>query len=396
MTKIFKLSLLLMSALLVTAACNETNDPQPKPQPENKLELTLSVGEVSSTTITFTVTPNLEDATYYAQLYAAEDLAQERDVAMSAALMTMEEAYTGAQTINVEGLSAESEYKVLYFGYNASEKRFTTDYLISDAIKTGDFEISETIDLELVEGSTTWRDAWIRVTPSDENMEYIFDIMPKSKWDELYAANPEAIVEARIAGWEQDVLDGISSNPTYDTWQKYMAIYQHSYPRTIYASEYYNMYWATQYVIYAFGMNDDGFQTSTVAVVEFETTTPEPSANTFAVEIGELTASSVAFTVTTTTDDPYFLTIQDKRYVDRFVGENATETWKDMIWDLTFVKTDDQIQDYIFAGSQSYTNEDINKSVDSTHEYQVVIWGFNDGPSTEVYVSEVFQPANAE
>ena len=393
MNKFLKLSTwTLLAVSLLTTACNQTEEPTPEPKPETKLELAFSAGQVTSTTITYTITPNIEDATYYAQLYAAEELTEERDIAMKAALMTMEQAYTGAQTITVEELTAESEYKVLYFGYDATEKRYTTDYIMSDVIKTADFEISETISLALVEGSETWRNAFIDVTPSDENMEYIFDIMEKSKWEELYAANPESVVAARIAGWEQDVLDGLDSNPTMDVWQKYMAIYQHSYPRTINASEYYNMYWDTEYVMYAFGMNDEGFQTTNVAVVEFKTATPVASNNTFKIEISELTASTVAFNVTTTNNDPYFLTIQDKRYVDRFFGENAKETWEDMIWDLTFVKTDEQIQDYIFSGSQSLTNADINKNVDTLHEYQVVIWGFNEGPTTEVYVSDVFQP----
>ena len=395
MNKILKLSSwMLAAAMLLTTACNENEEPtpQPKPEPETKLELTFSAGQVTSTTITYTITPNIEDATYYAELFAAEELTSERDVAMKAALMTIEEAYTGTQTITAEELTAESEYKVLYFGYDAAEKRFTTDYLVSDAIKTADFEITETIALELVAGSETWRNAFVKVQISDENLEYIFDIMEKSKWDELYAENPEAIVAARIAGWEQDVDDGLESNPTMENWQQYMAIYQHSYNQTINASEYYNMYWSTEYVMYAFGMNDEGFQTTKVATVEFATATPEASSNTFSVEIGELTASTVAFTVTAANDDPYFLTIQDKRYVERFFGENAKETWEDMIWDLTFVKTDEQIQDYIFAGSQSLTNADINKNVDTLHEYQVVIWGFNEGPTTEVYVSDVFQP----
>ena len=393
MNKFLKLSTwMLLTASLFTTACNETEEPKPQPNPETKLELAFSAGQVTSTTITYTITPNIENATYYAQLYAAEELTAERDIAMKAALMTMEQAYTGTQTITVEELTAESEYKVLYFGYDAAEKRYTTDYIVSDVIKTADFEISETISLALVEGSETWRNAYIEVSLSDENLEYIFDIMEKSKWEELYAADPESVVSARIAGWEQDVLDGLDSNPTMDAWQKYMAIYQHSYPRTIDASEYYNMYWDTEYVMYAFGMNDEGFQTTKVAVVEFKTATPVASNNTFKVEIGELTASTVAFNVTTTNNDPYFLTIQDKRYVERFFGENAKETWEDMIWDLTFVKTDEQIQDYIFAGSQSLTNADINKNVDTLHEYQVVIWGFNEGPTTEVYVSDVFQP----
>lgn len=390
---------LLLAATLIATSCTKKEDivpqPQPEPQPEVKVELALSVGEVTSTTIIYTITPNQESAPYYVEVFAAEELAEERDIAVKAALMIMEEAYTGKQTFTADELAAEKEYKILYFGYDANQKRYLTDYIVSEPIKTANFEIDGSMALSLVEGSETWRDAFVKILPSDESMEYIFDIMEKGKWESLYAENPESIVDVRIAGWEQDVKDGINNYPDLDTWQKYMQFYQNSRTKTISVSEYCNLRWSTEYVMYAFGMNDDGYQTTDVVTVEFTTTTPEASNNSFVVEIGELTDSTVSFTVTTTNNDPYFLTIQDKRYVDLFFGEEASKTWEDMVWDLTFVKTDAQIQKYIFNGSQSLTNEDINKTIDTLHEYQVVIWGFDNGPTTEVYVSDVFQPIDA-
>ena len=326
MNKSFKLFTWMLSvAMLLATACTENDEPKPtpkpeEPQPEAKLELTLAVGEVTSSSIDYTITSNKEDATYYASLFAAEELASERDIAMKAAMLTVEEAYTGSKTFSVTDLKAESEYKVLYFGYDAAEKRYTTDYLVSDVIKTAKYEISDTIALQVVEGSITWREAYVKITPSAEDMEYIFDIMEKSEWEELYAEDAEAIVAARIAGWQQDVEDGLESNPTLDTWQKYMAYYQHNYPKTVAVSEYYNLRWDTDYVMYAFGMNDDGFQTASVVTVEFRTATPVASENTFVVEIGELTASTVAFNVTASNNDPYFLTIQVKRQLDNWVN----------------------------------------------------------------------------
>ncbi len=384
---------MLLATMLLVTSCKETPEPepQPEPQPETELELTLSVGEVTSSTITFTITPNIEDATYFAQLYAAEELAEERDIAMKAALMTMEEAYTGKQTITVEELNAESEYKVLYFGYDAAEKRYTTDYIVSDAIKTADFEINETLEAAYVESSATWREAWVDITPSNNEMEYIFDFMEKAKWEELYGENPEAIVAERIRLWELDVEYGIEIYPDLDTWQKYMQLYQQHGTQTIYVSEYYNLRWGTEYVMYAFGMNDEGYQTTNVVVTEFSTTTPEASANALSVTIGEVGEDTVAFTVNASNDDPYFVSIQDKRYVERF-GDGKEESFEDMIWDLTFSKTDDQIASYIFNGTQELTNESISKTIDTLHEYVIVVWGFNEGPTTEVYVSESFKP----
>ena len=385
---------MLSAAMLFATACNETEEPKPQPQPEKNLELTLSVGEVTSSTITYTITPNIEDATYFAQLYAAEELAEERDIAMKAALMTMEQAYTGKQTLTAEELNAESQYKVLYFGYNAEEKRYTTDYLVSDAITTADFEINETLEVAYVESSATWRDAWVDIKPSNNELEYVFDFMEKAKWEELYAENPEAIVAERIRLWELDVESGIEFYPDLDTWQKYMQLYQQSGTQTINVSEYYNLRWGTEYVVYAFGMNDEGYQTTSVVTAEFATTTPEASSNALSIVLGEVTESSVAFTVNASNDDPYFVSIQDKRYVERF-GDGKEESWEDMIWDLTYSKTDDQIASYIFNGTQELTNESISKKVDTLHEYQILVWGFNDGPTTEVYVSEAFQPQAA-
>ena len=275
MNKFLKLSAWMLSAaMLFATACNETEEPKPQPQPEKNLELTLSVGEVTSSTITYTITPNIEDATYFAQLYAAEELAEERDIAMKAALMTMEQAYTGKQTLTAEELNAESQYKVLYFGYDAEEKRYTTDYLVSDAITTADFEISESLEVAYVESSATWRDAWVDIKPSNNELEYVFDFMEKAKWEELYAENPEAIVAERIRLWELDVESGIEFYPDLDTWQKYMQLYQQSGTQTISVSEYYNLRWGKEYIVYAFGMNDEGYQTTNVVTAECSTTTP--------------------------------------------------------------------------------------------------------------------------
>ena len=289
---------MLLATMLLATACKETPEPEPQPQPEAELELTLSVGEVTSSTVTFTITPNIDDATYFAQLYAAEELAEERDVAMKAALMTMEEALVGTQTITVEELEAESEYKVLYFGYDAAEKRYTTDYIVSDAIKTANFEITESLEVSYVESSATWRDAWVDFKPSNNEMEYIFDFMEKAKWEELYGENPEAIVAERIRLWELDVESGLEFYPELDTWQKYMQLYQQSGTQTINVNEYYNLRWGTEYVVYAFGMNDEGYQTTNVVVAEFATTSPEASSNILSVVINGVTESSVGFTVT--------------------------------------------------------------------------------------------------
>ena len=128
-----------------------------------------------------------------------------------------------------------------------------------------------------------------------------------------------------------------------------------------------------------------------VVTTEFSTTKPVASENSFEIEINAVISTGVKFTITPTHNDPYFVTIQDKRYVERF-GEGKEESLEDMIWDLTFNKTDQQISNYIFSATQELTNDSIAKIVDTLHEYHIVVFGFKDGPTTEVYISEVFQP----
>ena len=381
----------LLAAALFTTACNDTPEPEPEPKPEVKLELAFSAGEVTSSSIAFTITPNIDDATYYAALYPAAKLGSERDIAVEAALLTMEQSYTGKQTILTEELDAESEYKALYFGYDAEAKTYTTEFFVSEAIKTADFEINESLEAEYVAESATWRDAQVSITPSDNSMEYIVGIMERAEWDELYAADPASIVTERIRLWELDLEYGLEIYPDLDTWQKYMQLDQQSGAQTLYASDYYNLRWSSDYVMYAFGMNDEGYQTTDVIIVEFSTTTPEASSNSLSITLDQVSEGAVAFTVNASNNDPYFVSIQDKRYVERF-GEGKQESWEDMIWDLTFSKTDDQIASYIFNDTQELTNESINKSLNKLNEYQILVWGFNEGPTTEVYISDVFKP----
>ena len=385
----------MSASMLFMVACGGDDKPV-NDAPATELELNLIVGEVTPSTIDFTITPNLDGATYYAKVCLAEELSSERDIAKEAALLVIDQMPSvGVKSFQAADLKANKEYQILYFGYNADEKRYTTHYFVSEVVKTSVAEITGALELEVPKNSITWRDASVAIRPSSNDLEYVFGFMPKAEWEQKYASNPNAVIQDRIAGWEYDVECGIDYLPELDTWQKYMYLCQMSGARTISVAEYYNLRWAEEYVVYAFGMDDDGNTTANVVASEFATTTPVASTNQFSIEIGELTASSVVFTITPTNDDQYYVSIQDKRYLERF-GEGKAESWEDMIFDLTFGKTDSQLANYLFSGSQSFTNASIGKNIDTFHEYQIVVWGFNNGPTTEVYLSDVFKPADVE
>lgn len=247
-----------------------------------------------------------------------------------------------------------------------------------------------TIELEI--SDISWNNAAIRVTPS-EQMEYILGVMTKEAFAP-YAEDAEKLVAARIEEWESSAK--MYEEMGYDDpWQYYMCLEQRSGER-IYDVKYddiYNMDWDSEYVAYCFGMNDEGVQIASVAFKEFRTTAPVPSNNTFSITIGTLTKSSVEFTVEPTTDEPYYVTIESTDVLAPY-GPDQENSYEDLIKYLT-PDYESVIENRTFSGTQTITNSDISKSVNSFKTYRVVVWGFDNGPTTDVFMSGEFKPEDA-
>ena len=154
----------------------------------------------------------------------------------------------------------------------------------------------------------------------------------------------------------------------------------------------YNMDWDSEYVVYCFGMNDEGEQTASVAIKEFRTAAPMPSNNTFTITIDAMTKSSVEFTVEPTTDEPYYVTIETIDVLAPY-GPDKENSYEDLIKYLT-PDYDSTIEQRTFSGKQTITNSDLGKSVNGFKTYRVVVWGFENGPTTDVFMSEEFKPAD--
>ena len=239
----------------------------------------------------------------------------------------------------------------------------------------------------------TWNNAYISVTPS-EDVEYILGVMTKEAFAP-YVEDPETLVAARIAEWQETAEQYIDMGYD-DPWQTYMGYEQRSGERTydVKYDDIYNMDWDTEYVAYCFGMNDEGVQTASVAVKEFRTTAPVPSNNTFTITIDAMTKSSVEFTVEPTTDEPYYVTIETVDVLAPY-GPDKENSYEDLIKYLT-PDYESTIEQRTFAGKQTITNSDLGKSVNGFKTYRVVVWGFENGPTTTVFMSEEFKPADPE
>lgn len=304
--------------------------------------------------------------------------------------------------VEFDSLEARQNEIALYVNANENEEprsatvtlsydELSVDVVVNQAAKPEPTApVLATIDLQVE--NITWNNADIVVTPS-QDVEYILGIMTKANFAE-YAEDVETIVAARIATWEKTAKNYEENYGYNDPWQYYMKIEQRSGERSynVKYDDLYKLDWDSEYVVYCFGMNDEGEQTASVAVKEFRTEAPTTSDNSFVFTIDEMTQSSVAFTIEPTTDEQYYVTIESMDILSQY-GPDKDKSYDDMIKYL-MPDSDYLLEKRLFTGKQSLSNEDLGNSVNGMKSYRVVAWGFNNGPTTEVFMSEEFTPAD--
>lgn len=375
MKKIF--GLLAMSAFALVA-CNP-DTPEPEPVVEAPVvTLDKQSVEVSAEGGEFTVNYTIENPVEGVTLAVTEDVEWISDVEVA------ESAISFAVAANDVEKAREA---TLYVGYTGAEGRTIA---VAQAAKSA-APTPELATITLEVENITWNNADVTVTPS-EDVEYILGVMTKEAFAP-YAEDIESLVAARVEEW-QETAQEYQDMGYDDPWQYYLKNEQRSGERT-YSVKYdslYNMSWDTEYVVYCFGMNDEGVQTTAVAVAEFRTEGPEASDNTFTITIDAMTKSSVEFTIEPTTEEPYYVTIETVDLLAGY-GPDQEKSYEDMVRYLT-PEYDMTIEQRTFTGKQTISNTDINKSVNSFKTYKVVVWGFENGPTTDVYMSEEFAPAD--
>ena len=375
MKKLF--GLLAICALSFVACKPDTETPEPVAKApvvtldKQSIETPAEGGE-------YVVNYTIENAVEGATLSVVEDVEWISDVTANEGVISFVVAANEIEeprntTLNVEYQGAEA--RVIEVAQAA--KAATPE----PELATFTLEVSDII----------WNNASITVTPS-EDVEYILGVMTKEAFAP-YAEDAETLVAARIAEWQETAQQYIDMGYD-DPWQYYMCFEQRSGEKTydVKYDDIYNMDWDSEYVVYCFGMNDEGEQTASVAVKEFRTAAPVPSNNTFTITIDAMTKSSVEFTVEPTTDEPYYVTIETIDVLAPY-GPDKENSYEDLIKYLT-PDYDSTIEQRTFSGKQTITNSDLGKSVNGFKTYRVVVWGFENGPTTDVFMSEEFKPAD--
>lgn len=374
---------LALFAALALVGCKETNEPAPQPQPDPTPEVTPTLTLESEAQMEFgyeggqgVIEYSLENVIEGATLTAECEAEWVLNIAC-------------AETVTFDVAENDTE--------ETRETEVTVKYDVASfvvIVKQAAKSVAPTPELATITlevENVIWNNADVTVTPS-EDVEYILGVMTKEDFAP-YAEDIESLVAARVEEWKETAQE-YQDMGYNDPWQYYLKNEQRSGERT-YSVKYdslYNMSWDTEYVVYCFGMDDEGEQTAYVVVKEFRTEAPVPTSNTFTITIGETTKTSVEFTVEPTTDDPYYVTIESVDVLAPY-GPDKEQSYEDMVRYLT-PEYDMTIEQRTFTGKQTITNSDLGKSVNGFKTYRVVVWGFENGPTTDVYMSEEFNPTD--
>ena len=213
MKKINFLMALMMAFTLSFVACNEPEPaPEPKPVPPVKDTFVVEIGEVTSSSVAYTVTPSDLEAEYLCVLYDAETVEEfTRDQFLVENLMSEleDEARSTGKTLleympsvvdkgaitdgMFKGLAPESRYYIVIFGVDAANNYAANTDVFKTEVTTAaaaTLDVTFVIDTE-VDGNT----AVYTVTPSNDNDVWYFYTLPLSTYEAYTDPNTYAMSE---------------------------------------------------------------------------------------------------------------------------------------------------------------------------------------------------------
>lgn len=180
---------------------------------------------------------------------------------------------------------------------------------------------AETPSLDVNISDITTTDATVTITPSADDVTYYWSFDTRAGIEEK--GGTEGIIERQIANWTRTA--GYYDDTTWQDMMKYSLV---SGTTETLMSDYEQLQWSTDYVVYAFGMDEEGNVTAPLKVVDFTTATPVASENTFGVKVKSMVIDSaptatrqtvnVTVNVTPSNDDPYTVYMLESRYCNGY------------------------------------------------------------------------------
>ena len=401
------LALCVMFATVLTVGCDKepANTPEvpegPKPLVEGTFE--VNVDEVLEDSITITITPSEEIDYYYACIASDTEkyLGGEEELIVLDQLSqpnAEQLIFRGEQTLTFGGLIAHSHYRLLYFQYDSENEWIFGDLKRSERITTPDGEEKFSIEISNITGLS----ADIKIVPEDPTMSYYFWVEETGDYINRFENSDNVLMQNDFGYWKYYAeLEGLD-------WKEVMRWELMTGTQTQSTDMLYNvMMWDSEYMVYVYGIDQDGNITSQMTKRHFKTLPKdEPKDLTFDVEILS-TEWDVAFNkfaveakvVPSDPDMKYFVTITNMSWYDWYFTENNTGRSDDeyIIYQILLNASKQSweiLEDYRMQGETVYKpHESRNQYLSPNKEYGVFVFGLDEnGPTTGLKVYEFTTP----
>lgn len=349
------------------------------------LTVSITIDKLSHDKVQYSVVPNSYSVTYFHSLFSAEEVGNDGGKALAESLIAEEKFYqrlSSGPVQNEVAVEPEKQYYVVAFGYDGNTSTMTSEVFLSDVITTPAApDAKPTIEAEVT--NLAWNGADIYITPNGD-FKYYYECRTRAKFEERYGS-VDGIYDRVFASWQSESTSYGYDLSTVMSWYTYEGYG---------VADIGALRWSTEYVFFVFGVNADGTLATDVVVKEFATLTPQQSSNEFTITINSMTRSSVNFTVTPTTNDQYYVTVEKVGTLAGY-GPDQDKSYDDLI-DYLLPEYENQLTPRLFTGENTISNTDLSKTVNGFSDYQIVVWGFDNGPTTTVFMSEPFRPADPE
>lgn len=392
MKKMYLFATMLMASMaLLLTACN-TPEPEPEPQPEpTELTFKTEITEVTKSTVSYTVTPSLNDVDYLVVLVdeslidnlgvgdalVAEIMNQLRNLATSTG-RTFDEYMTavksrGEMSNTMGGLAHNSDYSIVIFGVDAEASWAATTKPTCVPFTTEDIEkVACTFEITAEVSGT---EAEVSVVPSDKNVLHYLVALPKTQYDlytdpagdyllndaslysallvqslKVYQTLEEAVADLFVAGDAKYTITGLNAD--------------------------------TEYICLVAGMVYEEGQLYIVTDVATETFTseePEASNLTFEIQVSNVEMNRADILITPSDLEETFTwvcatydgTSTNEELMNNWVSQN--QMWLD--WGMLLYRG---VQDYTAAGPNYKYKVDLPDT-----DYYVLAVGYAGGITTE-------------
>lgn len=407
---ITKATLLVCSVFvaLTTVSCEQKPTPEPGPdEPDAKplVEGTfeVNVDELSADSVTIIITPSEEVDYYYACLASDTNkyLGGEDEVIVMDQLSNPNAEsmiFQGVQSLTFSGLIGHSNYRLLYFQYDSEKKQIFGKLHRSERITTPDGEESINIDVTDITGLS----ANFTIEPNDKSATYYFWLDEVSDYETTFENSDNVLMQHDYAFWQYtaSLYEGVD-------WKELMRQDLRSGDLEESSDNLYNILeWDTEYMAYAYGLDEEGNITTQMTKRKFTTKKPETEDTTFDVEVTkcewDVSFNKYILEAHVTPSDPdavYFITITNMDWYEWYFTPYNTGRKDDAFIQYEILKNTsrpscDIVRLYCLVGEDVYKPFELrSQHFMPNKRYGVFVFGMSeDGPTTPLFVEEFTTP----